>query len=98
MYNTVKKICFFVNLLLITSLWSSAQSVNDSAATKKKILPDSLKYFSLHIIPSNYYTSTLGFFCKKELQVQKALKFPVKFRLGTVEYCDKMEGKNIPQH
>lgn len=44
-------------------------------------------------IPASYYTSQLGFFCKKELQLQKAIKFPVKFRLGSVAYTDKMEGK-----
>ena len=91
----MKKICFFVNLLLISFISAKAQSANDTSVTIKKILPDSIKYFSLHILPSDYYASHLGFFCKKELQVQKALKFSLKFRLGTVEYCDKMEGKNM---
>jgi len=45
-------------------------------------------------LPGNYYAKQLPFFCGKELQVQKAVGFPVKFRLGTVEYCDKLEGKN----
>ncbi|HEX8460965.1 MAG TPA: hypothetical protein VF623_06030, partial [Segetibacter sp.] len=45
------------------------------------------------ISTSLYYTNTLGFFCKKELQLEKALKFPVKFRLGSVAYTDQMEGK-----
>jgi len=48
---------------------------------------------SVKTIPSSFYTSTLGFFCRKELQLEKALKFPVKFRLGSVAYTDKMEGK-----
>lgn len=42
---------------------------------------------------SNYYTNALGFFCKKEIQMERALKFPLKFRLGSVAYTDKMEGK-----
>jgi hypothetical protein len=42
---------------------------------------------------ANYYTNSLGFFCKKEIEMEKALKFPVKFRLGSVAYTDKMEGK-----
>ena len=50
-------------------------------------------HFVVPIMASNYYTSTLGFFCKKEIQVEKALKFPVKFRLGSVAYTDQMEGK-----
>ncbi|HRI20496.1 MAG TPA: hypothetical protein PLA68_06060 [Panacibacter sp.] len=90
----MKKICFFINLLLITGFAAAAQLRNDTASTAKKNLPDSIKYFPLSIVPSNYYSSKLGFFCKKELQLQKLAKFPVKFRLGTVEYCDKMEGKN----
>ena len=48
---------------------------------------------SVKTIPASYYTSTLGFFCQKELQLEKAIKFPVKLRLGSVAYTDKMEGK-----
>jgi hypothetical protein len=40
-----------------------------------------------------YYTNTLGFFCKRELDVQKAIRLPVFFRLGSLEYCNKLEGK-----
>ena len=41
----------------------------------------------------SYYTSTLGFFCKRELEVQKAIRLPVFFRLGSLEYCNRLEGK-----
>jgi hypothetical protein len=44
-------------------------------------------------LPGNFYAKQLPFFCSKELQVQKTIGMPVKFRLSTVEYCDKLEGK-----
>ena len=45
------------------------------------------------IISSNFYTQNFGFFCKKELQLEKITKIPFKFRLGSVQQCDWMEGK-----
>ena len=48
---------------------------------------------SFSVINANYYTQNFGFFCKKELQFEKATKVPFKFRLGSVQYCDWMEGK-----
>ncbi|MBC8034640.1 MAG: hypothetical protein H7Y03_10870 [Chitinophagaceae bacterium] len=45
-------------------------------------------------ISADYYKKQLGFFCLKELQVEKALKVPLRFRLGGLEYCNYLEGKN----
>jgi len=45
------------------------------------------------IIPPDYYTRQLGFFCKQELKIQQATHVPISFRLGSVEYCDRMEAK-----
>lgn len=54
------------------------------------------------VIPQKFYVNNLGFFCKQELKFESATGIPFKFRLGSVQYCDKMEGKTnmgiVPQH
>ncbi|MFK7935453.1 MAG: hypothetical protein AB8G22_18200 [Saprospiraceae bacterium] len=35
----------------------------------------------------------LAFFCKIEVQMEKAAKLPIKFRLGEVQQVERMEGK-----
>jgi hypothetical protein len=45
------------------------------------------------VISSNFYTQNFGFFCKKELQLEKITRVPFKFRLGSVQQVDWMEGK-----
>jgi hypothetical protein len=45
------------------------------------------------VIRPDFYTQQFGFFCKKELQLEKITKVPFKFRLGSVQQCDWLEGK-----
>jgi len=90
----VKKFCFSIIVLFVISFAAKAQMKTDSSLLIRKNLSDTSKCFSLRVLPSNYYSSHIGFFCKKELQVQNVVKVPLHFRLGSVSYCDAMEGKN----
>jgi hypothetical protein len=39
-------------------------------------------------------TQHYGFFCRAELKTDAVFKFPVRFRLGSLQYCDYLEGKS----
>jgi hypothetical protein len=67
-----------------------------SLAFRTFTLPNTNVGKPVKVIAENYYANNLSFFCQKELQVEKATKVPLRFRVGSVSYTDKMEGKNQP--
>jgi len=60
---------------------------------KKDTIKKNCSETLMPVISSNFYTQNFGFFCKKELQLEKITKVPFKFRLGSLQQVDWMEGK-----
>jgi|GEM_PF-2744964 len=44
-------------------------------------------------VPQNYTLSQQAFFCRQELKLEKKVGFPIQFRLGSFEQCNRLEGK-----
>jgi len=45
------------------------------------------------VIPANRVVTHFGFFCRRELELEKTIRLPLRFRLGSLEYCNRLEGK-----
>ena len=81
----------FLPILLLTSFLMSLNLIKPLSDSSK------LKYnyyrlsADLKVAP-NLYTTQTGFFCITERALEKKTKLAVKFRLGSVEQTQRLEG------
>jgi hypothetical protein len=77
----------FVILILLNSSEAASQ-LHLSAS-----IDTCVKKINLRVLPQNFYSQHMGYFCKKEFLIQKTISLPLYFRLGSKEYVDWMERK-----
>lgn len=100
------KICGFIAIFFLSVLFSSGQSGSFPKLSSLYFFPNksiSLNKISdkearnllypLAVLPANFYMQQLGFICKKEWAIEKATKIPFRFRLGSLQQCNYLEGK-----
>jgi hypothetical protein len=72
---------------------SSASLVNSPVSFRLPVSMLAKTEKSLISFSPLYYCNHLGFFCQKELQIQKITSLPLFFRLGSMDYVNYMEQK-----
>lgn len=55
--------------------------------------PVQARFTLLNLPAAAYYPNSLGFICRKELQLDKITPIPFRFRLGSLEYVNWLEQK-----
>lgn len=91
-----KTTAIFLLLISITFFAQARPSTDSLPNTTMVSLPTAATPFSLLQAPvaANFSVQHLPFFCDKEFKLEKLTKIPIRFRLGSVAYCDRLEGKN----
>lgn len=84
----MRRIIFAFLLLCVLNSTKAAAQLSLKASADSNI-----KNFLVKPLPQNFYNQHLGFFCKKEIQLQKLIMLPVFIRLGSKEYVDYLEKK-----
>ncbi|MFT3678139.1 MAG: hypothetical protein QM781_19760 [Chitinophagaceae bacterium] len=61
---------------------------------KKIIVVPSFFQRPIQPVAPSFYVNNLSFICRQEWQFQKNTGIPLRIRLGSLEYVDRLEGKS----
>ncbi len=66
--------------------------------TNFQSLPSIKTIMKAPFLPNVYSTEDLAFFCKMEVKIENKTKFPIKVRLGDIDYVNWQEGKGFRKY
>lgn len=83
--------------------WRTSHYQDKAADSASRILPLLLSSYELPMrdagnsvsaVRKDLYIKNFGFFCRKEWQIEKSTRIPLRLRLGSLEQCNILEQKN----
>jgi hypothetical protein len=83
-----------ISLFLLVMLLNSTEAA--SQLHLRPVIDTAVNKISMTVLPQNFYKHSLGFFCKKEVQLQKLTGVQFFFRLGSKNYVDRLEYPKLP--
>jgi hypothetical protein len=57
-------------------------------------VPQAIRVSQGAAIPPSFYADRLGLVCKQEWKLEKSSGIAFRFRLGSLDYVNRLEGKN----
>jgi len=94
-----RKFLFFCMIFVANCAFSQSSTLQPTAfrSFRPSLLFTGTNYFrqdfKKSVVSAKFYTKNIGFFCRQEMKLEAVTKIPLKFRLGSVQYCDWIEGK-----
>jgi hypothetical protein len=98
-WKGMRKIFIYCMIFVMKS--ASAQYIITKPFTVKAFIPKTIgtvvtlnpQQNFLSLLQPDFFLHNESFFCRKERKLENATKIPLRFRVGSLQYCNWLEGK-----